>query len=744
MNTRLSMRLAEMAVLGSTALLAGLLLTTSFPRQGLGEDALWISHHLSASETLSVQKLARQIHELDGQADGATRELLERQATALSIRESAALGILLSRRSRIDPVPWLRLAARREQEARKRLMALYSRFESHEPDYPGLRVAVRGPEWLRQRCGEELLTEVTGAGFWGFYDSFIPAETNFCDADVDLLLEFPGLESIWAESSRLSDAGVARLVTMRRLCEYHLGGCSRLTDAALRAVARRDLRSLDVSRVAQVSDGGVKALANCPQLEDLRLSETGITSASLETICRLRSLRTLALDKTRVREGLQQLQTLDQLHTLQLSALGSVDEPIPSASLLFLSRLKQLRNLNLSEMAVHRVVLEDLPELEQLSLGHVALKELSLRRLPGIKELRTGFPNFRQDIHLKIIELNRLENLTRLTLHCQSAAASDGLATDLATLPSLSELYLPVVTMTDRLAESLGRHPALTRLMLESSAISDSQAVSIMRAPRLKGIDCGGQKLSDVGLLAIAKDERLETLKLRGLRHADPSCLSSAPSLKSLTLNEPDIGILTLFRNSTITRFEVVLGRIGGLRFQECPELATLAVRSAAVENLTVDSCPRLQSLFAGGARLGTVLLNNLPMLEGFTIQEHAVLGELSLAELPALRSCTFWAATIGLQPLETLVGIPTLVNLDVSATSLADDGAEIISRMAGLKQLTASSRFSRAGLKHLQRLHGLQRLLLYRRDDADWTEAEAQTMFANVREFVVFDSGKY
>jgi len=737
MIIRFSTRIAFVAAISGVLQFAAVALSNAAP-SSMDVDP-WVAEHLSADEIASVQRLAEQIVRLDPRAADADREQVQRQAVALSIRESAALGVFLSGEDGLDPAPWIALAAERERRARERLEELLARFAPVEADYPRLQTTVRGPEWLRQACGEELLTEVTGVGFWQFWDGAIPAPSDLSDADVMVLLALPGLECVWAEFSKLSDAGVEQLATLPRMREYHLAGCTVLTDASLRAVAKPDLKLLDVSAAAQVTDEGIAHLGNCPHIEELHLRETGVTSAALTTVAELHALRGLTLSKTAVREGLDRLRTLDKLERLGLTSLGSAAEPVPVESLGFLSDLKRLTWLGLEGTAIRRVELRGLSELEFVSLGHPSLKEISLVDLPRIVSLETGYPQTRRDIHLESVEVEGLTAIKHLRLHCPSAAACDGLADGLATLPSLKDLYLLDAAMTGRLAAAIGQHPALEHLELDAFGISDEQLNAILDAPLLEHLSCDAAQLTDDGLLAFAHRDRLKSLMLTGLRHDDASRLVEARSLERLSLWDCEIGKLTLADHPSLSSFEATLGGIGQLRLEGCPALASLRLSDVAVEQLNVQSCAALPNLFAGGAKLGTVVLSDLPELTRVTIHGRASVDELRLTELPALRSFTFWAADLTAKPLEALLEIPTLTGLDVSGTRLGDDAAAIIGRMHGLEILSASSQFTRDGLKHLQQLKNLRRLDLHCHDDADWTKEEARQMFSGVPEFVVF-----
>ncbi|MBL8810522.1 MAG: hypothetical protein JNM43_10130 [Planctomycetaceae bacterium] len=708
----------------------------------------WIAANLSPGEAAAVRHLAAQIaaqiakldHEAGPTSNAFQSQSLVRQAAGLSIRQAAALAILLQTDHGIAPLPWVRLAAQREHAARQLVEERLRHFESREGKFPGLEITLRGPEWLQDSIGTQLLGEVTGVGIWQFHDSDIPAATQFSDSDVALLLALPGLERIWAENSQLTDRGASELSQLPRLSDIDLAGCRHLTDGAIRSLAAcQNLRALDVSHIPKITDAGLRSLHNCDRLQELGLSHTGISSDSLPVIAGLRQLRILKLDKTNILTGLEQLESLKQLEVLSLSHLGSEAERVSSSSLDFLSQLRHLRMLDLSETAVEHLKLSNLPALTDLSLGHSSLRKLTLRNLPRLRQLSTGYPSTRKDIRLESTDLYGLTDLSRLTLHVHSPEACTEFAGGLRTLTSLTWLHLPVAAISDTLSEELGRLPKLEGLILEEADLTDRQLQSILTARRLRSLDCGGQNLTQQSVQAAVNSGRLENLQFRRLRLSERVAWKARVRLKRLSFRDCNIKELELSRSDSLDTLSVSLSTLDQLRIHQCSQLRLTDLSESTVQTFLVEDCPRVTNVFSGFTRLDVVRLSNLPQLEQLTIQEHSTARVLHLSQLPKLRNCSFWAAEIQSDLLTELPDLPSLKVLDISNTPLQDDAISLISRMSQLHTLTASSHIRRAGLEQLLQIPNLSTIMLYWNDTLDWTKEEAEQMFRNRKSVTVF-----
>ncbi len=209
--------------------------------------------------------------------------------------------------------------------------------------------------------------------------------------------------------------------------------------------------------------------------------------------------------------------------------------------------------------------------------------------------------------------------------------------------------------------------------------------------------------------------------------------------MQKLVLWDCDIRSLSLAMTNSLSQFGIFLSRIERLHVHQCPELTRTEFLETNIGNFQINDCPKLASVFAGFTRFDSVRIENLPELESLTIQEHSSVRELRLSQLPKLRSCSFWMAEIPSDILSELPDISTLRELDVSGTPLQDDAAVWISKIPQLRRLRASSHFSRAGLKQLQKLSNLKELLLYWTDKADWTKEEAVQMFRHKTSVTVF-----
>lgn len=687
-------------------------------------------------EREKILAVAARIARLDPKTLPADREKLELQVALLSIRDAAELCNVLKNDHQIDPTPWLKLTVARERIARSRLEKLHQRFGC-EPGYVYLETTVRGTKELRDTFGDEMLTEVTGVGFWQFSEGPFPNETDFSDVDVETILELRGLEQFWAHHSKLSDEGIMRLSELSSLKELHLAGCLGLTDSAIKSLAKPNLIALDVSGIPAISDLGITSLEKSVALRELNLEGTGVTSESLAVISQLQELRSLKLDHTKIVAGLERLSLLKNLQVLGLRQLGKASELIPGDSLDFLSELKNLEKIDLGDSAISRIQLHRLPKLKQLSIGHSVVKEISLIDLPLLEELYTGYPHSRDDIELERVELAGLDSLARLALHLGNSSACDGVAKGLESLPRLHNLQVRGASMSDQLADAIGQHDELVHLGLPGAEISDRQLSAVLQAKKLRSLDCCGKLLTDVGIRALSESQ-LQYLKLSGLHDVDPSKISQMKSLAQLVFSDCDLETFDLER-STIANVEVSAGEIRHLRFRNCDKLTRISLYSVIVEEWQVTSCSSISSLFAGGSKLAFVDLRNLPRLERITIQEKAVLRKWLLSELPMLRSVSFWAAEIDPQALDALQQFGTLKNLDISSSSLGDESAKRLASLSSLERFSANVNFSRSGLEQLSRLP-LREIKLYRTRESDWTEAEGRKIFSHVPESVVFE----
>jgi Leucine-rich repeat (LRR) protein len=698
----------------------------------------WIKQNLTANEAAQLEQLATEITSGPGEPAQASRALRDR-VRALSIRQAAGLGTFLLGKDKHDPRPWLSLAQQREKQAIAQLIQVQRGVGLSEPGYEPIQKTVRGPVELREYCGDELLSEVTTVGFWNFYDGGIPAPSSFRDEDVEFVVALPGIEVVIAPWSELSDEGALRLASMPRLRELHISGAY-VSDIVLEKLSENPrMRAIDVSQTECISDVGIGLLEKCPRLELLNLSETGITSVSLSTISRLRELQELWLSSTLIREDLGQLGRLKNLRILALNNLGSDDHPLRSEELEFLSGLKQLTSLSLAYTSVKRLVVRDLPNLLTLRLGHSRLSDLTLVKLPGVRELRI-LANYGADpLKLEHLSIRGIPKLNWIAIQGLSPAAADGLARGLSGMPMVQSCYLNS-SISDNLAVALGKLERLNNLSIKRCELTDLQLAAISPAPALSFLTVGGTSLTSAGLSKLHRSPKLERLQLEDLKLESADFLADIAGVGYLRMDRCQVGKIVLVADTALHLLELNQATIGDLIAKDLPRFQHISTSGSKVTNLVVESCPRFGHLFFGSATIvGRFRIAHCGNLNSITFYEGSDPGELTLENLTALKTVSYWAADVNKQHLEALVGLPVLTHLEISGTPLDDDAAQVIPRLSTLTELRASSHFSLEGLKQIGQLPSLQRLDLYHTDESDWTPEQAKLMFSSIRDVTVW-----
>lgn len=123
--------------------------------------------------------------------------------------------------------------------------------------------------------------------------------TQIGDAELEHVLQLPGLVTLVLDQTRITDAGLEQLAERTSLETLSLGG-TQVSDAGLVHLARlTNLRSLSLY-ATQITDPGFSNLSSLVNLERLDLGETAITDASVPLIVKLKKIHWLNLGGTRV------------------------------------------------------------------------------------------------------------------------------------------------------------------------------------------------------------------------------------------------------------------------------------------------------------------------------------------------------------------------------------------------------------------------------------------------------------
>ncbi|MFN4261167.1 MAG: sigma-70 family RNA polymerase sigma factor [Gemmataceae bacterium] len=236
------------------------------------------------------------------------------------------------------------------------------------------------------------------------------SDPNLTDEHLAQLKGLEQLETLWL-SGNFSDAGLAHLKGLENLQSLSLVRCPNITNKGLEHLkGMKGLTSLALETVP-ITDEGVAALKETPNLKRLTLRDVALTDTGMEHLKYLRGLRTLHLQLIRgygasgigvvggpplklevqavgnvTDAGLVHLQTLPELTELTLMSEGVTDKGMAT-----LGELTQLRELWLSSTKVTEkglAQLKGLRELEKLQLRGCAITDVGFGYLGEMHKLQ--------------------------------------------------------------------------------------------------------------------------------------------------------------------------------------------------------------------------------------------------------------------------------------------------------------------------------------------------------------------
>ncbi|WP_167547202.1 leucine-rich repeat domain-containing protein [Stieleria maiorica] len=258
----------------------------------------------------------------------------------------------------------------------------------------------------------------------------------------------------------------------------------------------------------QTVDGDIARLGELPDLSEVMISGVGVTDESVQSILRIRRLRSLSLTHTSVSpQGLAGLQAARTLQHLTLAGSSATDK--------------------------HLETLSEFHALDSIQVIDSPITDDGLRSLGGLHRLkRLDIYRCKTISNAGVSELGRLEDLERL--HLLQSNISDASLEILVRLRRLRELRLDG-KITDVGFGHLGNLQEMEYLDLHDTGVGDLSLATIARFRRLKSLDLWGTQISDEGLRLISNLPELEHLNIAftkvtgaGLEHlADMSSLAS-------------------------------------------------------------------------------------------------------------------------------------------------------------------------------------------------------------------------
>lgn len=293
------------------------------------------------------------------------------------------------------------------------------------------------------------------------------------------------------------------------LHSLNLAGCPKVTSSAIWPIAgMKSLRMLDLSRCPKITDTGIKHLLSIPTLEELSISQTGVTSDGVSLLSSLKNLSVLDLGGLPVTDvALCSLQVLTKLQYLDLwgsevSSIGaSVLKMFPKLIFLNLawskvSKLPILPSivfLNMSNCITHSIFegYGDKVRLRKLILTGATIVDV----LGALSYVDTSFLTLLDVSNSSLQEFNFLSCLVALEhLDLSFCPISDDLIQIIANIGAqLRFLNLSNTRVSSAgISVLVGRVPKLETILLSDTPTDDLAISHLSAMPSLKVINLSG------------------------------------------------------------------------------------------------------------------------------------------------------------------------------------------------------------------------------------------------------------
>nr|XP_028958056.1 TMV resistance protein N-like [Malus domestica]XP_028958057.1 TMV resistance protein N-like [Malus domestica] len=401
----------------------------------------------------------------------------------------------------------------------------------------------------------------------------------------------------------------------------------------------------------------------------------------LESICKLKSLKSLDLSGTTIRSLPASIGNLESLEKLDLS--GTAIRSLPAS----IGNLESLEKLDLSGTAVKSLPasIGNLESLEKLDLSGTTIKSLpaSIGNLKSLVKLYLsgtaieGLP----------ASIGNLKSLKKLDL---SETAIESLPASIGNLESLENLDLSG-TAIKSLHASIGKLQYLQKFYLSGTAM-ESLPASIGNLKCLDKLDLSGTAIKSLPA-SIGSLRSLEKLDLSGTAiESLPSSIGSLKSLENLDLSGTAIESLPASfdnLNSLVkldlsgTAFKSLPASIGNLKSLEKLDLSGTAIESLPA---SIGNLKSLEKLDLSGTAVESLpaSIGNLESLEKLDLSGTAIKSlPASIGNLECLEKLDLSGTAIESLPA-SIGNLESLKKLDLSGTAIES----LPARIGNLKSL--------------------------------------------------------
>jgi hypothetical protein len=317
-----------------------------------------------------------------------------------------------------------------------------------------------------------------------FLTSLTLSGVKISHAEHALFPALPELRYLWLTETETGDDALKMIAQCRKLKTLHLD-TQPITDNGLAAVGKMAaLEELELVALDKIGSPGFAHFAECRALKSVYATGFTILSGMLENLAHCRSLETVSLPDTVLKDAdIASLTGLTKLRSLDLS--GS--KVTGSAFASWPARL-QVASLNLEKAAgvddaSCKNIEHAFPRLEEVRMqlapsGFTAAGTGTLSRLHTLRVLHLNGPGVTDET---IAPLTHCDGLT--TLHIPAASLTEKGITVLAKLPHLAELRLDAPPLTDAAVKSFGRCKELKTLIVRKGMAAEVTGKLLKMAP---------------------------------------------------------------------------------------------------------------------------------------------------------------------------------------------------------------------------------------------------------------------
>lgn len=441
------------------------------------------------------------------------------------------------------------------------------------------------------------------------------------------------------------------------------------------------------------------------QLEGQRVTDAQIQKLSTALVKGLNACGTDLSD-----EMLYRLESMERLHSLDLSATPLTDEGIRK-----LRKLTLLTSLNLSGVGVTDEALRALAQmslLRTLDLSYTQISGQGLQYLPLDNALEKLSIRRSGAARMELVWLTRCKKLTHLALSGCRIGSNE--CEHIAKLKELEELTLDYTDIDDKALAQLSALSKLRRLNLRSTAVSDIGLDACSEMKELEYLDLSQTDITNSGLSRLAKLSHLRALILNGtsVSHGALDFLQSNLELRSLYLVDTDVGfedwtvLNPNIQQLYLSRTKVTDGDMAAI-VQCFPSLLSLSLSHTTISNRAFDDIAHLRSLQAlwadhtGITDHAASEASKCKSLRLVNMRRTGISGQgfLSLLTIPALRRLDVgWNGIRGYELTKMPTGVTALeeVNLEncpvvgpkLAELSNALGGAAIVTGHGGVDDI--------------------------------------------------------